>query len=228
MYHCKFLLFDLDGTLTDPKEGVFKCIDYAFSELGLPAPSLSQLEGCIGPPLHAMLSQLISEVKQSLSDQEVLHWVDSAADLYRDRYSKEGLFENSVYPGIVPCLQRLQEAGKQLFVATSKPQVFAEKILHRFDLFRFFKGVYGISLTARSPDKSELISELLQKEEILGKQSVMIGDRKFDILGGRQNQTYTIGVSWGHGTRQELLQAGADVICDLPQDLVSLWVRHSA
>lgn len=173
------LLFDLDGTLTDPFTGITKCILHALHQLERPLPPLESLRWCIGPPLKNSLATLLG------SDDDAL--AESALVLYRERFSTVGLFENDVYEGIPDVLHRLQKNGHILFVATSKPTVYASRIIDHFNLGQYFKTVYGSELDGTRTDKARLISYILQKESIPASETVMIGDREHDIIGATAN-----------------------------------------
>jgi phosphoglycolate phosphatase len=202
-------LFDLDGTLTNPKAGITRSIQYALERLGRPVPEADELTWMIGPPLIASFTKLLGSSDDA---QEALR-------LYRERFGETGLFENEVYAGIPALLQNLQEKGVRLFVATSKPHVFARRILDHFDLSHFFIEIYGSELDNRNADKRDLIRHILDQEKFDPARAVMIGDREHDVIGARANDIATIGVTWGYGSRRELLDAGAACLVDEPREL---------
>jgi phosphoglycolate phosphatase len=206
------LLFDLDGTLTDPREGIVGSLRYALGELGVPAPSDDELSRWIGPPLHESFRFALG-AKRATS-------LPRALELYRERFASVGMFENKVYPGIPEALAALGAAGWRLWVVTSKPSVFAAPILEHFALTRYFVGVYGAELSGERSDKGELIAHVLRSEGLLAAQTAMIGDRKHDIVGARRNGVRALGVLWGYGTRDELAGAGADGVYENVADLV--------
>ena len=204
------VLFDLDGTLTDPKAGIVGSIQYALERLGIDTPADDDLTWCIGPPLLESLEHLVGE---ALAPQ--------ALTLYRERFADIGWRENAVYPVIPELLRERQDAGDRLFIATSKPHVFAERIVQHFGLAGFFEQVYGAELDGNRADKGELIHFAL--EAIASdRPTVMIGDRKHDIVGAQKNGITSIGVTYGYGGREELVQAGADHITDSPAQLSAL------
>jgi phosphoglycolate phosphatase len=209
------LFFDLDGTLTDPREGIVGCIRHALQRLGCEVPPDAELERCIGPPLRESFCRLASD---ALADAAVEH--------YRERFRASGMFENSVYPGVPEALTALCAAGWQLLVVTSKPGVFAEQILRHFDLARYFSAIYGSELSGVRSDKGELIAYVLATERIASEHALMIGDRSHDIVGARKNGLRAAGVLWGYGTREELAGAGADrlyaTVSVLVEDLAAL------
>jgi phosphoglycolate phosphatase len=202
-------LFDLDGTLTDPKTGITRSVQYALDKLGRPVPEADELTWMIGPPLIASFATVLGSSENA---QEALR-------LYRERFGEIGLFENEVYAGIPALLQTLRERGVRLFVATSKPHVYARRILDHFELSRFFSGIYGSELDNRNADKCDLIRHILEQERFDPAGAVMIGDRKHDAIGAKANGLAAIGVTWGYGCRQELLDAGVACLVDAPHDL---------
>ncbi len=212
------ILFDLDGTLTDPKEGITKCIQEALSKLGWPVPSSDELEWCIGPGLYGSFEKLLN-----CRDPEL---IQKAIDLYRIRYTKKGIFENYVYPGIIEALDKLKKMGLRLFVATSKPTVFARKVVTNHRLDKFFDGIYGIKLDDERSDKGELISFILRSESLIDKQTLMIGDREHDVIGAKSNSIYAGGVLYGYGTEKELIEAGADYLFAKPMDIVDCYAEN--
>lgn len=204
------LLWDLDGTLTDPKFGIIRCIQYALEKFGKEAPPFEELFWCIGPPLYESFPKLVP----SASHEDVLTLVN----LYRERFSDIGMYENEVYPGIPELLGELQLKHKN-YVATSKPHVFAKKILSHFKLSQYFSVVHGSELSGVRSDKGELIKFILDKESLDPKKSIMIGDRKHDIIGAKKVGMKSIGITWGYGSTDEHLEVGADFIISTPQDL---------
>jgi phosphoglycolate phosphatase len=207
------VLFDLDGTLTDPKEGIVACFKHALMTLGCNAPSDAQLARLIGPPLRESLSALVGPNNQAQ--------VERAVTMYRARFAEKGMFENSLYPGIRDALNQLRDRGLSLFVATSKPRMFAERIIEYFGLGRFFRAVYGSELNGANADKRDLIAHILRAEALSASETIMVGDRAHDILGARVNGLFPVGVLWGYGSREELMSAGAEKLCEEPGTLSS-------
>jgi len=205
------LLFDLDGTLTDPFTGITKCISYALDRLGRKLPSRQSLGWCIGPSLKSSFAKLLA------SDDDAL--TEKAVAFYRERFGTVGLFENEVYDGIVEVLEDLQKNGHTLYVATSKPVVYAERIIGHFGLQRYFKRVFGSELDGTRSDKTSLISHILQRELIAPSETSMIGDREHDIIGAKENGIYGFGVLWGYGTKDELENSGARAFFRTPREL---------
>jgi phosphoglycolate phosphatase len=197
------LFFDLDGTLADPAVGIIACIQHAIRALSSsPWPDL-ELRRFIGPPLR-------DSFREILATQDV-ELVETAVEHYRERYTAGGLFENVVYPGIPEALAQLESAGFPMWVVTSKPTVFATRILEHFGLRARFSAVYGSELSGERSTKSELIAHVLAREQIRPTQACMIGDRRHDIEGARCHRgVLSLGVLWGYGTRSELEAAGAN------------------
>ena len=206
------LLFDLDGTLTDPKVGITESIRYALVKMERPYPPDASLDWCIGPPLQESFATLLQNEDPAVS-QEALRF-------FRERFGTVGLFENVPYPTIAEVLGSLQAAGLRLFIATSKPAVYARQIVEHFDLARFFLAVYGSELDGRLTHKNELIHHVLQTEALNPAQTLMIGDRKHDILGAKANNVAAAGVTWGYGSPEELSAAGANTLLHQPADLL--------
>jgi phosphoglycolate phosphatase len=202
-------LFDLDGTLTDPKTGITRSVQYALERLGRPVPDADALTWMIGPPLIASFTKLLGSAEGATE----------ALRLYQERFGVTGLFENEVYAGIPTLLQDIRQKGVRLFVATSKPHVYARRILEHFDLLQFFSEIYGSELDNRNADKRDLIRHILDQERFDPAQAVMIGDREHDAVGAKANGMAAIGVTWGYGSRQELLDAGVARLVDSPHDL---------
>lgn len=205
----KHILFDLDGTLIDPKIGVTKCIAYALGRLGIESPPLDDLEWCIGPPLHLSFSKILGGEEK----------IKDALAYYREQYAKTGIFEHTLYPGIAEALHVLQQGGQTLYVATSKPKNFANQIIDHFGLRARFKAVYGSELDGTRSDKAELIAFILEQEKLLAEDCVMIGDRKFDLIGARKNGMRGVGVGWGYGSSEELMHEQAEKILQDPREL---------
>lgn len=204
------LFFDLDGTLTDPKPGITGSIQYALQKLDRPVPSQDELAWCIGPPLRASFVVLLGG--EDLADR--------AVELYRERFGDVGLFENSVYAGIEPVLAALEQEGARMFVATSKPHVFARRIIDHFGLGRYFGHVFGSELDGTRVHKSDLLAYALERTGTDPARSLMIGDRSHDVLGAKANGMDAIGVTYGYGSAEELHAAGAWRLCNSPHAML--------
>ncbi len=213
------LLFDLDGTLTDPYEGITRCVAYALSCQGIEVADRRHLAGFIGPPLKASFCE-----RYAMSDAEA----DRAVDDYRVRFGDVGMYENTVYNGIVDLLEQLRASGRQLFVATSKPWFYARQIVEHFGLEKYFGKVYGSELDGKRTEKSVLIAHVLREEGLRPEETLMIGDRRFDVLGARHNGVPAAAVSYGYGSIQELLDANPDHVFESPQDIARCLLAGAA
>jgi phosphoglycolate phosphatase len=201
------IFFDLDGTLTDPKPGITRSIQYALQKLDHPTiPTEDELTWCIGPPLRASFVRLLGAEASA----------DLAVSYYRERFSDVGLYENGVYDGIGEVLTALCASGHRLFVATSKPHVFAERIIDHFGLRGHFERVFGSELDGTRVDKSRLLEYALKEASVDPARTLMIGDCSHDMIGAKNNGMKGIGVLYGYGSRDELLQAGAHHVCQTP------------
>lgn len=196
-HHIRNLLIDLDGTLTDPKVGIQTCIRYALAQLNQPLPESVDLDWCIGPPLKQSLAKLLNTQDDVLAEQ--------ALAFYRERFSRIGLFENRVYNDVPATLQTLKQCGYNLFVATAKPTVYARQILQHFQLGDYFNEIYGSELTGERTNKAELLAYILQQQpELNADNTLMVGDREFDVLGARAHGIDCIAVQNGYGSTAEL------------------------
>jgi phosphoglycolate phosphatase len=201
------IYFDLDGTLTDPKPGITRSIQYALQKLDLPVPTQDELTWCIGPPLRDSFVKLLGGDSQA----------DLAVSLYRERFGDVGLYENAVYPDIEHILTALKQSHGRLFVATSKARVFAERIIDHFGLGGYFEHVFGAELDGTRVHKSDLLAYALDKTGVDPSRALMIGDRSHDMIGARNNGMDALGVLYGYGSRQELIEAGASHVCASPR-----------
>ncbi|HBV89215.1 MAG TPA: HAD family hydrolase [Desulfosporosinus sp.] len=209
------ILWDLDGTLTDPKEGITRSVQFALKQLNYPIPEADDLDWVIGPPLKESFKLLLQSTDDKLLTQAVL--------LYRERFQDLGLYENFVYPGISELLFKLKQQGCKNLLATSKPRVFAEKILQHFSLQEYFDVIMGSELSGQFVEKDALIGEVLKKAPTnLRSRTVMVGDRKYDVEGARANHIDVISVGYGYGTIEELQDAKPDFIVSSVQDLEKL------
>lgn len=205
----QYLLFDLDGTLTDPKIGITTCAQYALRHFGIEEPDLDKLEPFIGPPLLDSFREFYGFDEEQGKE---------AIKVYRERFSSVGLFENEIYPGIEEMLAHLKQAGKKLAVASSKATVYIVRILEHFGIEKYFDVVVGSELDGTRTKKEEVIEEALRQlcrgEKIENDRIVMIGDRKFDMEGAKKFGLISVGVSFGYAVPGELEQAGADYLVD--------------
>ena len=203
------VFFDLDGTLTDPKIGITRSIRFALEKLRVDSPSEDELTWCIGPPLLESFASIVGE-----------QHAPQALEYYRERFAETGWRENTPYPGILQTLADLVDAGRTLYVATSKPHIYARRIIKHFEIGQYFSEVFGSELDGTRSAKTELLSYALT--ETRSTSSVMIGDREHDVIGALNNGMRAIGVSYGYGSREELVKAGAEEIVSQPEDLLSL------
>ena len=199
----QYLLFDLDGTLTDPMVGITSSVQYALEKFGIHVRYLKELIPFIGPPLAESFQKFYGFSKED---------AEKAIQYYREYYTPKGIFENEVYEGIPEMLAHLTEAGFTLLVATSKPTVFARKVLKHFGIEDYFSFVGGSELDGSRTKKAEVISYILKTCGIEAKEAIMIGDRRHDIEGGKACGLESVGVLYGYGMEQELTEAGANHI----------------
>jgi phosphoglycolate phosphatase len=205
------LLFDLDGTLTNPQEGITKCVQHALRAFGIEEPDLEKLIPFIGPPL---IQSFMEFYNMSEGDAR------KAVSVYRERFSTVGLFENFPYPGIADMLAELKSQGKILAVASSKPTIYVRRILEKFELAPYFDVIEGSNLDGTRVDKKEVIAEVLsQLDNPSADDLLMIGDRKFDVIGAREMGFGCVGVRFGFAAPDELEQSGAIYIADTVRDL---------
>ena len=219
----RYILFDLDGTLTDPKEGICRSVQHALAKAGIEVPEIDKLTPFIGPPLPDSFREFYhmddAQTKQAVAD-------------YRERFSEVGWKENIPYPGVDKMLAHCRQQGARLAVASSKPQVFVEKILKHFGLYKYFDVIVGSELDGSRSKKEEIVKAAL--EQLYGRygskqpdvqrreQTAMVGDRKFDIEGARSEGVDGIGVSYGYAEKGELAKAGADAIAGTVDELEEL------
>lgn len=208
------ILFDLDGTLTNPRVAITASMAHALAEVGAEVPPIEELVWCIGPPLRQNLGKLLGPDRT--------HLVEPAAQGYLRRYATEGVRETTEYPGIDAMLRRIRHAGPRMYLATTKFVDHAEEVLIAFSLRQHFEGVFGARQDGSMGDKHELLKHIIEMAGIDPARSVMIGDREHDVAGGKANGIFTIGVTYGFGSREELEKAGVDAICDSPEEILSL------
>lgn len=212
-----YILFDLDGTLTDSADGIINSVLYALNQYGIKENDRKKLMTFVGPPLT-----------ESFVNQYGVLREDAAGILtqyYREYFSERGWKENRVYEGIPEVLKVLKDAGKHLILATSKPEVFARKILEHFDLTQYFETIGGAALDGSISSKGEVINYVMKQvgREHTG-EMIMVGDRKHDVIGAREQGLPCVGVLYGYGGREELEAAGADAICETVEDLEAFFL----
>lgn len=216
----KAFLFDLDGTLTDPREGITRSIAYALERVGIEPPPADDLVFAIGPPLRASLSQLLGSGTPEAVEEALAH--------FRERFAQVGLFENRPYDGIVEALDTIAASGALLVVATSKPHEYARRIIEHFSMDAHFSHVHGCELDGTRENKRDLIPHILSHHGLHAGDAVMIGDRGVDMHAARHHGVTAMGALWGYGSREELEAHGAQHLCAVPRDLPAALARLSA
>lgn len=219
----QYILFDLDGTLTDPKIGITSCVQYALRAFGIDEPDLDKLEVFIGPPLKDSFMEFYGfDAKKA----------DKAVEKYRERFHEKGIYENEIYPGIQTMLEVLHNSGKKLAIASSKPTPLVERVLDYFHIKQYFDYIVGSNFDSTRGKKEEVVAEALrlmlpaklaqteQKSNV-----AMVGDRRFDIEGAKAHGLTSVGVSFGYAPEGELEKAGADFIVDTVEELTERLVR---
>ena len=215
-----YILFDLDGTLTDPMVGITTCVPHALKGFGIDEPDLNKLTPFIGPPLKESFMNFYG-----FNSEEG----DRAVALYRERFSVIGLYENEIYPGIPELLQALKAKGKRLAISSSKPTIYVEEILRHFEIHQYFDVIVGSELDGRRTDKAEVVEEALKQllggEKKAHSEVVIVGDRKFDVEGGQAHDITTVAVSYGYGPMEELVEAKAEFIVNTVEELKDLLAK---
>lgn len=207
----QYILFDLDGTLTDPMVGITRSVQYALRTYGIEEEDLKALCPFIGPPLKESFMKYYGFLEAQ---------AEEAIGRYREYFAVTGIFENRVYDGIQKMLERLRDDGRTLLVATSKPEAFAVQILEHFHLARYFDRVCGASMDEKRVKKGDVIAYALETAGIRDTaETVMVGDREHDVIGAAENRMDCVGVLFGYGSRQELESAGAKAIADTVDEL---------
>lgn len=208
------ILFDLDGTLTDSGEGIMNAVRYTLERYEKAATE-EELRSFIGPPLQTQFEQFLK-----VSEEEGKR----AVSIYREYYTKRGIYENKVYPGIPDVLKQLKQAGFRLCIATSKPEKFAVQIAEHFNFAQYFDRIGGALMDGNRTKKREVIEYVLTEEQIGDQREgiLMVGDRKHDICGAKQTGLRSMGVLYGYGSQEELETAGADWIAETPEDIWSI------
>lgn len=211
------ILFDLDGTLTDPAVGITRAVAYALRHYGIEVEDLRTLYPFIGPPLSDSFEKYYGFTHEGAME---------AIEVYREYFRDTGIFENTVYPGVPEMLERLQ--GQELAVASSKPEVFVRRILEHFGLSGFFREAVGSELDGRRVKKDEVVAEALRRMHADPESTVMVGDREHDVLGAARRGLPCVGVTYGYGSREELTRAGAAALADTPEELGDILCRMAA
>ena len=208
----KTVLFDLDGTLTDSKEGILNSIQYALSCYGI-NESTDDLGMFLGPPAHLAFQEFYG-----FSEEKAFE----ITNLFRKRYSEKGIYENSIYDGVKELLERFSSDGVRLCVATSKPQIYTEKILKNFDIENYFDIIIGSDLEGKLCNKSDIIAKVIELGKYDKSDCIMVGDRKYDIIGAKENGIKSIAVLYGYGNKEEFVLSGADFIVEKVENIYEL------
>ncbi len=212
----QWYLFDLDGTLTDPKEGITKCFRYALEKMGVESPALAELEKYIGPPL-------VKSFRDYFSEEDA----KKAVEYYRERFRDTGIFENGVYDGVEEMLQTAKAQGKKLALATSKPQHFAQIIMEHYGLSQYIDVLVGSRADGQT--KADVIRQVFVEaglDEATKKSAIMVGDRLHDIEGAKECGIDSLGVRFGYAKENELEEAGADYIVATTEELKAFVIAH--
>ena len=210
----QYILFDLDGTITDSGKGIFNGVIYALEKFGIKETDQTVLNSFIGPPLVDSFMK-----NYSFSNQKAL----KAVEFYREFYRSDGIYQNTLYKGISELIKTLKQQGKKVILATSKPQPFAENILKQYDLLKYFDCVVGATFDGSLNYKSDVIRVALENSGVTDKSmAIMIGDRHYDIEGAKENNIDSIGVIYGYGDLEELKNAGADYIAENTKDILKI------
>ena len=209
----KYLLFDLDGTLTDSQEGLFKSFQYALSAYGIDEQDPENLKRFIGPPAHYAFCEFYN-----FSEKDAI----CAVEVFRERFSTKGIYENKLYPGVFDMLKNLKEQGKIIALATAKPEHFAKIVIDYFDIAQFFDCVVGATMDNKDHSKVNIINKVLDNINADLNQSVMIGDRKFDIEAAKLCGIKTLGAEYGYAPQGELVECGADFLVSSTKELEML------
>jgi len=223
----KYALFDLDGTLSESAPGIVKCVQYALHKVGIEEPDLTRLEAFVGPPLNVEFKEMYD------LDPET---IEKAVDYFRERYAVDGIFDCNVYDGIPEMLKKCRESGMTLAVASNKPEPYVRQILEHFGIVQEFEVICGSRMederaSAGNDAKAIIVKRALQgllpQEEQSGRKELcaMVGDRRYDIEGALANGVAAVGVTFGYGTEQELLEAGADRIAHTPEQLAEILLE---
>lgn len=210
----QYILFDLDGTLTNPEVGITNSLIYALEKFDVRVEDKKELYCCIGPPLMYSFTEFFGFSREQ---------AEKATEYYRECFSKTGIYENEVYNGIKDVLSSLKKAGKTLILATAKPEPYANIILEHFGLSEYFDIVTGATFDETLNNKTDIITEALKRADIKDKSTaIMIGDRFHDIEGAKINSIATIGVLYGFGTMEEMTEYKADFIANTPEDILKI------
>lgn len=210
------VIFDLDGTITDSAPGIINSVEYALQKMSVRYYNKDELYSFVGPPLHESFQKYCN-----CTEEESF----TAVATFREYFSEKGMYENTLYPGMLQLLEDLFNKNVPLYIATSKPEFYCRQILHNFNIASFFKDIAGSSMDGSGTEKTEVIAALLKRNDV--SEAVMVGDRLHDIQGARSNGLYALGVVYGYGSVDELKNARADYICEDITSLHDFLVKNS-
>jgi phosphoglycolate phosphatase len=206
------IFFDLDGTLANPQESILRSFQYALEGLGRAPIADSEVFEYIGPPLRPSFAKILSTGNKAL--------VEKAVSLFRDRFSREGIAEYDIYPGITALLSELCRNSYNLWVVTAKPKIYADKIIRQLELDRWIGEVFGPDLDGQLDDKTELVAHVIGHLNLVPSSIAMVGDRREDIMAGKSNGTLTLAVTYGFGSQKEIADSAPDFTCQHPTDIL--------
>lgn len=210
----KYVLFDLDGTLIEPKEGITKCVAYALNKFNILVSNIEELTVFIGPPL---LDSFMNYYHMNKDEANL------AVSYYRERFKEKGILECELYSNVVSTLKKLKENNTKLIIATSKPEIFTNAILKRLGIDKYFDLVVGATLDGTRGEKSGVIKYALDTLNVTNfEEVVMVGDRKFDILGAKDNGISSIGVTYGYAVGNELIDSKPDYLANNIEEIISI------
>ncbi|MDR2438835.1 MAG: HAD-IA family hydrolase [Planctomycetaceae bacterium] len=208
------ILFDLDGTLTNPYKGITNSVKYALKKFDIIENNNERLKMFIGPPLEKSFMEYYDFDKNTV--QKVIKY-------YREYFSEKGIYENILYEGIKNVLKKLNNRNKNCIIATSKPETFAIKIVQYFQIEQYFKHITGSNMEGTFIEKEDIIKHILEKYKLKKEITIMVGDRKYDIIGANKNRIDSVGVLYGYGTREELQQEKPTYLCNSVQELLQYF-----
>ena len=212
----EYILFDLDGTLTDPGIGITNSVMYALKKFGIEVSDRSELYKFIGPPLKYSFAEYYGFNPENVAKAEAY---------YRDYFKDTGIYENEIYEGIKDVLSTLKNSGKKIYLATSKPEEFANRILEYFEIAEYFDFISAATMDGSRSKKVDIVKYAVENINTSDTSIiVMIGDRLYDIEGAKETNINSIGVTYGYGGREELVKAGADYIVDEPLELLNILI----
>lgn len=207
----RLVLFDFDGTLFDTSRGIIETTQKAFAEMGFPVPNEEDFRNeIIGPPLEWTYTEILHLSKED---------ADKTVACFRVHYPKEGIYLSTPYPGLLEMLQKLKAAGVTIAIASSKPTIFIEKLLTKYDLTSYFTAVSGITIGGAHLTKGDVIRIAMEQVGAKPEAVVMVGDRKYDMIGAREQGVISVGATYGFGSTEELRESGADYLADSIDEL---------